>query len=208
VSTYLGRLVDRAVGPPAAAVTPRLAPVFPLGRVLEAEPTTFYSESSPTPPVAPANTPEKSVFVRPSRPLRELREVHVELPAREPGEPVALIEAPTEANEQPPPREIRTHERIVEQSTIRHEVEQAEPAKARALATPRVVRGPTPVGRRTRPSVRESPRIEVRIGRVEVRRPHVPDPLERPAPAAAPSATSGGFGELAAARRYVDRGWS
>ena len=47
MSTYLGRLVDRAVGPPASAVTPRLAPVFPLGGAPEPQPEPLSAESTP-----------------------------------------------------------------------------------------------------------------------------------------------------------------
>jgi hypothetical protein len=212
VSTYLGRLVDRAVGPPASAVTPRLAPVFPLGGAPQSQPEPLTAETAPEPSVGHDARPaastddvlERSVRVTPSRAVRELHEVHVERPAHEPREPVAG-EAPAPATEQPR-TEIRTHERTVERSLAPREVEQAQPAKAAALATPREKRQPVPVGTQDQTPAPEPPRIEVRIGRVEVRPPPEPETVEWPAPAARPAAR--GFGELAASRRYVDRRWS
>ena len=51
MSTYLGRLVDRAVGAAGRRrVAPRLAPVFPLAEVHTApEPEPVPAESSPAP---------------------------------------------------------------------------------------------------------------------------------------------------------------
>jgi hypothetical protein len=216
MSTYLGRLVDRAVGPPASALSPRLAPVFPLGRVEETEPEPVHAESSPEAPdvrdarpaaparevkAAPADTPERSVTARHSPAGTELRKVRLERP--EPREPFEAIEASVAETPQ-----IRKDEHTtLEHSTVGREAERGRPATAPVLAAPRVERQPVPVAPRDGTSVREPPRIEVRIGRVEVRRPHEPDPVEWPAPAPVqPAAT--GFGELAASRRYVDRSWS
>jgi hypothetical protein len=61
---------------------------------------------------------------------------------------------------------------------------------------------------RSQPEIRPRaapPRIEVRIGRIEVRRPEPAWP--EPAPAHVPTPPPG-FGELAASRHYVDRLWS
>lgn len=89
------------------------------------------------------------------------------------------------------------------------------PAKQGRLSPARPVvaaRTGSPLPLPTRPVVEAAtrnlpPKIEVQIGRVEIRRPCEPEPFQWPAPAAEPQ-TSTGFGELAAARRYVDRGWS
>jgi hypothetical protein len=54
----------------------------------------------------------------------------------------------------------------------------------------------------------EASRIEVRIGRVEIRRPAPPDPFEWPLAPAADGRSHGGFDDLAATRRYIDRRWS
>ena len=54
-------------------------------------------------------------------------------------------------------------------------------------------------------SVRAEPRVEVRIGRVEVRRAPPPPPAHAPARAAPTPPARRGFDDLAAARRYVDR---
>ena len=62
--------------------------------------------------------------------------------------------------------------------------------------------------RRSPPAAADrAPRIEVRIGRVEVRRPPEPEAVQWPAPAPQQNGASG-FDGLAAARRYVDRRWS
>jgi hypothetical protein len=52
------------------------------------------------------------------------------------------------------------------------------------------------------------PQIEVRIGRLEVRRPPELVPEQWPAAVSQPGAAPTGFDRLAAARRYVDRRWS
>jgi hypothetical protein len=76
------------------------------------------------------------------------------------------------------------------------------------VAQPRASPPLPPAGRATAPAPRDrAPQIEVRIGRVEIRRPSLPEPFQWQAPAPEPQ-TVAGFGELAAARRYVDRCWS
>jgi hypothetical protein len=79
---------------------------------------------------------------------------------------------------------------------------------ATALARPQAARDPLPVRGDREPAAapERAPRIEVRIGRVEVRRP--PEPEQWPAADSQPSAAASGFDRLAAARRYLDRGWS
>lgn len=208
MSTYLGRIVDRAVGPPAAAVSPRLAPVFPLGRAVEAEAEPLSAEGvrAREERAAPPATREKTVGEGPGLVVRELREVREEQPTSRSREAVAQAGAPAQPA-QSPPTEIRTHERTTLE-TVRHEVEPARPAKARARAAPRVERRPVPTVPRPRIPVPEPPRIEVRIGRVEVRRPPQPEPVELPASPTAAQPAATGFGKLAAARRYVDRSWS
>lgn len=69
-------------------------------------------------------------------------------------------------------------------------------------ADPRPRRAGEPHG-----ATEQAPRIEVRIGRVEVRRPPEPEPVQWPAPVAQERVGSS-FDRLAVARRYVDRRWS
>lgn len=77
------------------------------------------------------------------------------------------------------------------------------PLTTLARLRPPPPRSPVPAEPSAVPS---DPRIEVRIGRVEVRRPVAPEPPRRRNRAAAPSRPAArGFGELASARRYVDR---
>jgi hypothetical protein len=62
--------------------------------------------------------------------------------------------------------------------------------------------------RESRAAPEHAPQIEVRIGRVEVRRPPEPEPAEWSATVPQPTAAAAGFDRLAAARRYLDRRWS
>jgi hypothetical protein len=62
--------------------------------------------------------------------------------------------------------------------------------------------------RETRASRQPTPRIEVRIGRVEVRRPPEPEPAQWSTSVPQPTASAAEFDRLAAARRYVNRRWS
>jgi hypothetical protein len=78
---------------------------------------------------------------------------------------------------------------------------------ATSVARPRSAPGNLPPGRHAATPPRQAPRIEVRIGRVEVRKPPGGDPVQGPAPATQERVASG-FDRLAAARRYVDRQWS
>ncbi len=211
MSNFLGRLAERASGPPAAGLSPRLAPVFPIGRPMrpEAEPEPFRAETSSaipaTPDARPLPAPTPEITLPPSRAGRELREIQIERPMREPRTP----DAPTEAPAGEPPRtELPTHERTLERSTVRREVEPAQPAQAPALAAARIAHVPVPAASRNRAPQQQAPRIEVRIGRVEVRRAPAPEPVEWQAPPAADPPAATGFGELAASRRYVDRRWS
>ena len=213
MSSYLGRLVDRAVGPPAAGVAPRLAPVFPLRKATVPEPNQSNpidaaARTSPPQPGA-QKVPQGSDEAPPPSPARpEVVPPPVQgddARGSEPGpEPVVRIE--TAAAPEPLRTEIRTHEPTLDRSVVRYDVEPPEPARAPARVTPRSPRDRAPTARRVPAQPQQPPRIEVRIGRVEVRQPLPPDPVEWPAPAAPPAAT--GFGELAASRRYVDRRWS
>jgi hypothetical protein len=155
---------------------------------------------------APTDTPTPGVTISEAGIVDELREVHVEPPAGEPRETAARVEGQAQA---PPRVGVRTHERTLEHSTLVREVEPAPQAKkAPALAAPRIVAQPPSLASRRATPRAEAPRIEVRIGQVEVRRPEpFPDPVEPQAPMAAPPAVAS-FGQLAASRRFVDRRWS
>ncbi len=80
-------------------------------------------------------------------------------------------------------------------------------AAARIVAA-RPVAVELPRSRAAAAAPHEAPRIEVRIGRVEIHRPAPPDPFEWPVAPAADERPHNGFDDLAATRRYVDRRWS
>ena len=86
----------------------------------------------------------------------------------------------------------------------------AERPPATAVPRPNATRDPLPVraDRESRAAPEHAPQIEVRIGRVEVRRPPEPVPEQWPAAVSQPRGAPTGFDRLAAARRYVDRRWS
>jgi len=81
------------------------------------------------------------------------------------------------------------------------------PAAGLALARARPTRDDLPARRSPPVAADRAPRIEVRIGRVEVRRPPEPEAVQWPAPAPQQNGASG-FDGLAAAPHYVDRRWS
>ena len=115
--------------PPAAGLSPRLAPVFPLGRAAEpqldseaSQPESFPTllpvahdappearSDAPTPQVTPqpADAPERGVTVSSGPAESELREIHVERRVRDTTTPVATEHEPRRI-------EIRTHERTAE----------------------------------------------------------------------------------------------
>lgn len=80
-------------------------------------------------------------------------------------------------------------------------------AHATPAAAPRPRFAPRVLPASPRPAAAPAPRIEVRIGRVEVRAPRPePPPVPRTVRATAPPQTAPrGFGELAAMRRHLDR---
>jgi hypothetical protein len=215
VSEYLGRLVDRAIGLPGAA-RPRLAPVFPLGRAAEEAP--------------PAAEEPESVI-----PVDAESAPAVERPVARPAAPAAPRVRPTwkrraapatDGIEQPPSTVPPVHG---PQPVMRHTAvlaEPPEPAGRQAKVTPRRAgedarpRAAQPVAVEPRPrhddpalvlrrvpEPHRAPSIEVRIGRVEVRRPPEPEPVEWQSPPALQPPSSTGFSDLAASRRYVDRSW-
>lgn len=254
---YLARLVDRAVGLPAAAVSPRLEPVFPLGapapEALDDVPPSLHVTASPA---APRRDRHPASFqADPAARTKRTARPHGDRPA-----PGGLDRAP-----EGPPRAPRRAERdavapqvpTVKQGRRIRKSPRAEPAARPAAAAHAqsarveayiVAQAPTSAAE-SRPVDRErhgpdapleakprgraatsvavphlaarklppsgtsaapperTPRIEVRIGRVEIRRPQVPDPVQRPGPVVEERSPAS-FGELAAARRYVDRGWS
>lgn len=239
MSGYLARLVDRAAGPPAAAVSPRVGPVFPvrppgpgvdpavvaprdgddvqtsrapgpaLGRERAARPD---GPPAPVPSRAPGAPTDAPSPVAGGPAVRSHAHGEDRPPAAVP--PVAAERKPVEARAVPsvPPESdavARVDIRAEQASTPRSEAPvTAAPVVALSRpAAPDVLRAPRPQGSgvpRERP-----PRIEVRIGRVEIRRPAPLEPVEWPAVAPAPAEqAAGGFGELAAARRYLDRRWS
>jgi hypothetical protein len=123
--------------------------------------------------------------------------------------------APTESTAQPPieaaaareplsPAEAPAAPRPTAETVTRRLVE--------LLPRPAVEPQPTSTGpsREAAPTARQEPEthVEVRIGRIEVRRPRSPEPARPPAAAAVPPRADDPFAALAAARRYVDRTWS
>jgi hypothetical protein len=246
VSGYLTRLVDRAVGPPTAAVSPRVGPVFPVrpsgignepapaevgvadvraprpaGSILAGYDAILHND--PVPGGRPRQEAEAETAGRhgpasrqaapPAGRLRDDRPVEA-MPATRPrsADPVE-----TPAGEATSGPSVRAHDVRVEvraeladatprEGSVAREGGRVQPVAALPRGAPRELPSRQGSGQ---PSRERAPRIEVRIGRVEIRRPSPPDRVEWPAPApvaGAPVVT--GFGELAAARRYVDRRWS
>jgi hypothetical protein len=84
----------------------------------------------------------------------------------------------------------------------------ARPRAAQPVAVePRPRRGDLAPVLRKVPEPQRAPSIEVRIGRVEVRRSPEPEPVEWQSPPAVQQPSGTGFSDLAASRRYVDRSW-
>lgn len=230
MSSYLTRLAARAGGRPAGAtLAPRLAPSVAAPGQIGSEPEEAAVERGdgrPEPAAGAEIVPGRADAAPPETALvaAPLRETTVavdavdavaasgtaaaEEPAAalnpqtpQPSRPDAVAEParPRGPRAQPPTRE---HARPGQPPT---EAEAAGPVvELQPRPTPRAV------DRATRAGAREQdrpPRIEVRIGRVEVRPPR---PAPPPAPAQrAPSAPPRDpFAGLAAARRYVDRAWS
>jgi hypothetical protein len=116
----------------------------------------------------------------------EVRVGHVAIPNPPPAEPAtAAARSPSGRNEPKQPALVKLVPRPVLASTLptarRHTHWAAQPSQ---------------------------PRIQVHIGRVEVRPPGAAVQREiRPTPAAAPASRPDPFARLAAARRYVDRAW-
>jgi hypothetical protein len=245
VSTYLARLVDRGLGVPGGAVSPRLAPEFPLGQA--AGPQERETGPGLLPDAfVPGLPPPRTLVPRPSdvpaaaataatvrtgpSPARQGSErgsgasggepsvpsVPEPTPPRRPrtGEPVSTEPSPAFTGRDPAvrmspadvavaaPRRIdpAREESVAtqEDGPIAKAVPRAKPARDQLTAA---------VAGRAAAAPEPAPQIEVRIGRVEVRRPHEAEPV--PWPSVAPQPVSApGFERLAAARRYVDRRWS
>jgi hypothetical protein len=254
LSGYLSTLLGRAIGTPAAAVAPRMGPVFPVGRQpLGGEPAAGEaaldgaqapppSELVGGPDVAPVGAPASPAaagrrpraaeiasdrrYSSPPVPTAEPLRPSQALPGTAGGVPPAPTRDPVASPAKAAVRPLSARDDKDARVEVRVEtrVERQEPASAPAppeeqptlerpraqpvLALPRAVTRHLPErGALARPSPDRPPRIEVQIGRVEIRRPFEPQPVEWSAPPVeAQPVTS--FAELAAARRYVDRGWS
>ena len=244
MSSYLARLVDRGVGAHGGAVSPRLAPVFPLGRAAGPQgeetdpgllPEAFVPGLPPprTPVPHPSGVPAAAATAASVRTGESLAPAWAERESGESrGEPSVprvrepalprLLEVGEPAAEQPSPAvagsEMDVRMPIPDVTVaVPNELEAqgegsaAMPegrAVAKAVPRPDPERDPLTGRAASRAAAAEpAPQIEVRIGRVEVRRPPEPDPFSWPsiAPQAAPAP---GFDRLAAARRYVDRRWN
>lgn len=214
---YLGRLVDRAVGLPAAAAQPRLAPVFPLVRAPEPVPrlpdelklgAAVREAGRPRAPGSPAQPSSAAAQPLPTGTIVPPGEVLVrqtpETPRLEP-RPVAPPAVPVARRETSPRRgDVREVEANPAKAALAGE---RQPQARVVVAAESRPEQPRAFGRQGTRQQQRPPSIEVRIGRVEVRQPRRAEPVDFPAPAARP-ASAANFGGLAAARRYVDRGWN
>jgi hypothetical protein len=235
MSGYLARLVDRAVGVPAGAVSPRLGPLFPVGpvaRTEEPEPGSFRdltagpaAVSDPAPAARRVRAEAGEARAEGARPVpaAEVEPVGCEhaarhrqvaaaaarpaveqVPAVETGVEIAFpVPATREGAAAPDGENVNVATPV--QPVVVPEPAATPPASAvrpRTQADPLLRRAGEPQG-----ATEQAPRIEVRIGRVEVRRPPGPEPVQWPAPVAQERAASS-FDRLAVARRYVDRRWS
>ena len=173
--------------PPAVEQGPVTEAVTSVSRARPAEPPAVKKVDAAREPAAIEVTAARSRLSVPARPPSSptARPLAAELPA-------ALPEAAgrtTRAVAAPPP------EPATAAQTRRHvQLRTHEPLPAPPVAT--------------RPAREASHRVEVRIGRLEVRPLRAPEPIRSIETAPARGATAGNpFADLAAARRYVDRAW-
>jgi hypothetical protein len=222
VTGYLARLVERAVGLPSTALGPRLGPVFPPATAappqeLPAEETAMRDPGRADVSALPAAAPPPG---RPSPPAAPPGAETMPVPAGR-----ALLGAPVPPE---PPRRPALDVPPADMPAGRDPAPAAPPATAPAPAAraARASLNPVPerrvpalVGPRpdppapagdgaAAPALERSPRIEVRIGRVEVRAPHPPEAAPERVAVAGAQPPAAPFADLAAARRYVDRRWS
>jgi hypothetical protein len=221
VSGYLHGLVARTSGAPvadAASARARRPPRFPIGAAGGA-PTVADPESREGRPGralgAPATAlPRGERFDDEPRvevALAEPRVVRTVAGRPAPAAPSAAAPSPAAApapTTAPPPTRTRAHVEDPAPPRVRarpHDVVPDERDSGSAPQPPATVRlRPAPAPAPAAPTT--PPRIEVHIGRVEVRRPAAPAPAPPAQGDAGPSRRAPrGFGELAAARRYVDR---
>jgi hypothetical protein len=234
MSGYLMRLAARASGRPVGdALAPRLAPAIagPGTLVREADAAT-PQETVPEATVErrrrePSGRPEQTVVAAPG----------VEppaAPARTPAARAQPARGPREAapsTPEPAVADASTLARAVDRSEVQGTAPSAEPVAALPTASraprkstadaaeastlvelrprPTLAPGPLPAVASARASEPERPpRVEVRIGRVEVRPPRPVPPAPAGPPRSRPTPAPDPFARLAAARRYVDRVWS
>jgi hypothetical protein len=225
VSGYLHGLVARASGAPLADVSSaraRRPPRFPIGAA-GAEPTVTGPASAEAGPGRALDAPvvampraERDDDRRPEVAVGELRVHRTARDRAETAAPMAAVQptaaapALTAATAAPPPASAPAHADGPAPHRVRarpHDLVPDEHDPGSAAQPPATVRlrpAPAPAPAPATPTT--APRIEVHIGRVEVRRPAVPAPRAWSRGDAGPSRPAPrGFGELAAARRYVDR---
>lgn len=217
MSGYLHGLVARASGAPVADASARARrpPRFPIGGAAGGEPVASEVEGREGRPGRLLEPPATSRARDERRPeiavgvprVARAADTRATTPARVPAAPPTVVAPPLPATTiapAPAPAAERSDDVAAPRVRVRlHDVlpdeRRPEPAAER-ISTVRIRPAPAPATH-TPP-----PRIEVHIGRVEVRRPAAPALPARSQGDAGPSRPAPrGFGELAAARRYVDR---
>jgi hypothetical protein len=235
VSGYLARLAARASDRRADdALTPRLGPAIAAPGLLASEADATEESTLRVTAAAPrSQSPERSAFREQAAAAAPVDEPPA-APARTPRAREQPTRGPRKAAPPTPELDVAdapTPARAVDGSELQSPAPSAAPVSAPPTASqaerestdavaaeihtlvelrPTLTPALVPPGASARASEPEHPpRVEVRIGRVEVRppRPAPPAPAgaarSRPAPAPAPDP----FARLAAARRYVDRVW-
>lgn len=221
MSGYLHGLVARASGAPipdASSARPRRSLRFPIGAVA-GDPTAADAERrdarvgrAPNPPATPLPRPERSDDRSPVVGESAAALMAGDRPApaapMSAAHPTTVAPAITTVTTAQPPASAPAHADGSAPPRVRtrpHDVLPDERHPELALPPPAAIRlRPAPAPGPATPTT--PPRIEVHIGRVEVRRPATPVPTGRAERHAGPSRPAPrGFGELAAARRYVDR---
>ena len=213
---------------PAVAAEPSLGPPGPAGpqpRVLprDAEPEPVSPTASSAPPAEPSSPagagarPEAPPGPAESTPPASRAEARTELPSPRPtGDPAAPRPPSGSAVGVPPPASERSP--LSEAAARPGATPPVPPPLAPGVGeagsiTPRP-RADRPAGalparldvrHPPQPEATAAPRVEVRIGRIEVRVTRPPAP--QAPPASPPAERSGGFERYILARRYLDRGW-
>ena len=229
MSTYLTRLAARASGRPAGAMlSPRPAPTIAAPDIVAADANETTEKADAT-PIAVPWSPDIEATVGRSQPDAPLPAVASPAPVHPDPAGRVAPPPPEEVTEAPQVRSAGETDPILDKRAAAPAQDRPSPAPTQQPSSSPRTSGdagdpppiPAMVELRPRPTAAaltaragakaQSPsgvqRVEVRIGRVEVRPPR-PAPPPPVSPRHLPPPKADPFARLAAARRYVDRVWS